>query len=261
MVIDWTILSIFVIGFFVLGGFTRGWWREAVTTVILAFLIFLLANPDIASTFIEYINKFTNTIWGFIPNGLQTTINQIIVPIFGVALPIQLDAASSRTWILILMGTLVIAVIISRLAINREPTLTGKLLGTGLGAINGFLVLSLMREYIDGRALPGGREVAQAAGFENTSSLAPPLQNMSLEIARLPSNTVLDSVIPWLIIGTGILFLFALLKSRVMVASNKDGGKKVTTRIPPFYKSPKPAPKPKNPGETPVVIVRDESKS
>ena len=246
MVVDWTILSIFVIGFFILGGFTRGWGREAVTTAILSFLIFLLANPDIASTFIGYINKFAGTLWGFIPGRLQETINQIIVPIFGVGLPIQLDASSARTWMLILMGSLVLAVIISRLAINRDPTLGGKFLGSALGAINGFLVLSLIREYVDGRALPNGRQVAQAAGFESTGDLAQPIQNISVEIAGLPSNTVLDSVIPWLIVGTGILFLFALLKSRVMVASNKDGGKKVTTRVPPFYKAPKPPPKPKS---------------
>lgn len=245
MVIDWAVLSIFVIGFFILGGFTRGWWREAVTTAILAVLIFLLANPDIASTFIGYINSFINTIWGFIPNGLQTTINQIIVPIFGVALPIQLDAASARTWILILMGSLVIAVIISRLAINREPTLTGKFLGSVLGGINGFLVLSLMREYIDGRALPGGREVAQAAGFESTGDLAQPIQNISVEIAGLPFSTVLDGVIPWLIVGTGVLFLFALLKSRVTVDHN-DNGSKIKTKVPPFYKAPKPPQKPKS---------------
>ena len=246
MVIDWTVLSIFVIGFFILGGFTRGWWREAVTTAVLSLLVFLLANPDLASTFIGYVNKIFNTIWNLIPGGLQTKINEIIAPVFYTTLPIQLDPSSAKTWLFILMGALIIAVIISRLAINREPTLTGKLLGSGLGAINGFLVLSLIREYVDGRALPEGREVAQAAGIEvvGKSSFAQPLQTMSLDIVGLPTNTVLDNVLPWLIAGMGLLFLFALFKTRVGVASNKEGGKKITTRVPPFYKAPKPPPKP-----------------
>lgn len=250
MVVDWTVLSIFVIGFFILGGFTRGWWREAVTTAILAFLVFLLANPDIASTFIGYINSFFNTIWNFIPDGLQETINQIIVPIFGVALPIQLDAASARTWMLILMGSLVVAVIFSRLAINREPTLTGKFLGSALGAINGFLVLSLIREYVDGRALPEGREVAQAAGIEviGKSDFAQPLQTMAIDIVGLPTNTVLDNVLPWLIAGMGLLFVFALFKSRVTLDRNTNGSK-LKTKVPPFYKAPKAPPKPKSADE------------
>ncbi len=249
MVIDWTVLSIFVIGFFILGGFTRGWWREAVTTAVLAMLVFLLANPDLASTFVGYVNRVLNIIYSIfsklMPSGLEETINQIAESIFGAPLPIQLDPSSARTWMFILMGALIIAVIISRLAINREPTLTGKLLGSGLGAINGFLVLSLIREYVDGRALPEGREVAQAAGIEvvGKSNFAQPLQTMSVDIVGLPTNTILDNVLPWLIAGMGLLFLFALLKTRVMVASNKDG-RKLTTRVPPFYRAPKPPPKP-----------------
>ena len=249
MVIDWTVLSIFVIGFFILGGFTRGWWREAVTTAILALLIFLLANPDLASTFIDSVNKLFasihNIFWRLIPGGLQETLNEFAVSLFGSPLPIQLDASTARTWMFILMGALVLAVIISRLAINREPTLTGKFLGSALGAINGFLVLSLIREYVDGRALPEGREVAQAAGIEvvGKSDFAQPLQTMSVDIVGLPSNTVLDNVLPWLIAGMGLLFIFALFKTRVTVDSNQNG-RKVTTRVPPFYKAPKTPPKP-----------------
>ena len=44
---------------------------------------------------------------------------------------------------------------------------TGSILGGLLGGLNGFLIINLIREYLDGRNLPGGglpTEIASAGG-------------------------------------------------------------------------------------------------
>src|SRR6185503_13202149 len=106
MQIDWTIISYLVIGFFAVIGFFRGWWKEAITTFLLALLVLLLQQPDWAQKIIDWLNQgiavalsFVATNFGFVPT-TDTTF--------------QLDAGRASTWFVILFIILGLSALIAR---------------------------------------------------------------------------------------------------------------------------------------------------
>jgi hypothetical protein len=225
MQIDWMVITYLVVGFFALVGFFRGWWKEAITTFVLIFLLILLQRPDWAITIVNFINWVIATVWQFITGLLN-------LPTTG---PLQLDPTNAGTWILILLLSLGLSGLIARItlpgATNRVPGVyytagfIGRLLGLLLGALNGFLVLNLAREYLDGRALPGGTPPETEVAISGTSAFGPASTSLSIQAVNLPSFSILDSHLPWLAIGLGLLIFLAAITNRVKVLRSKAGSK------------------------------------
>lgn len=241
MEINWTVLTYIIIIYFAFSGFSRGWWKEGVITVVLAVFIFLLQYPNLAQTLINGFNSLIATIWSFIPTEITPVVSDGLATVFAVQtggdVPWQADASDPGTWLTILAIAVGLAILFTRFSFNYAPTGFGSLLGGLMGALNGFLMINLVREYLDGRALPG-QEVAYTSQLTlvGGSSFGPASQNLSIQVGDLPRFTVLDSILPWLIIGAGILFLVAVLRSRIGVARSADG-RKIETRVPPFYRA------------------------
>ena len=63
----------------------------------------------------------------------------------------------------------------------------------------------------------------------------PASSTLAIQAVNLPSVTILDSYLPWLIIGLGILLLFVAIKTRVNIVSNNDG-RKIEDQAPYGYK-------------------------
>ena len=238
MQIDWTILSYIVIGFFAVLGFFRGWWKEAITAFFLALLVLLLQNPDWAQTVIDWLNRlivaaatFLNTLVGF-PADPQTFF--------------QLDASSPGTWLSILVFMWGLAALIGWLFLpgttNKIPskyyavTFIGRILGVLLGGINGFLIISLVREYLDGRSLPGNTTLPTEITAQGGSSYGPTLPTLTIQAVNLPSTTILDSYIPWLIIAGGFILIVIALWSRIRVVRKAGAGSKIEYTPPYGYK-------------------------
>ncbi|MCB0167144.1 MAG: hypothetical protein KDI79_23145 [Anaerolineae bacterium] len=240
MQINWTLLTYLIIIYFAVAGFSRGWWREAITTVFLAVLVFLLQNPDWAQTIIDTINSWIAAIWSYIPTGITDVVNNGLTNFFAVTTrtdnPFQLDPSAPETWFFILIIFMVLSAIIGGLGFRHQPTGFGRLLGIGMGALNGYLLLSIAREYLDGRALPGG-EVAAASevSLVGGSSFGQAASSVSIQAVNLPNITVMDSIIPWLVIGLGLLFLFAIVNTRFRFLTSNEG-RKIETQRPPFYR-------------------------
>ena len=156
MAVNWTTLSLFVIGFFVLIGFFRGWWKEAITTAFLTVLVLLLAYPSLAESLIGGINKIIELVWGWIPGSLQESLVQL----FSIkSVPPQLDAGSSTTWMVILICMLAISIIIGRFSLSGsgyQVRPLGSIFGGLLGGLNGFILMGLVTAYLQGTSLPGG---------------------------------------------------------------------------------------------------------
>jgi hypothetical protein len=241
MEINWTVLTYIAVIYFAFSGFSRGWWKEAVITVVLAFFLFLLQNPSLAQTLIDGLNNIIATIWSFIPTEITPVVSDGLATVFAVQTggsdPWQADPSDPGTWLTLLAVTVGAAILFTRFSFNYPPTGFGSLLGGLMGAVNGFLIISLVREYLDGRALPG-QEVASTSQLTlvGGSEFGPASQNLTIQVSDLPYFTVMDSILPWLVIGAGILFLIAVLRSRVGIARSADG-RKVETRVPPFYRA------------------------
>lgn len=259
MEINWTLLTYIVVIYFALSGLSRGWWKEAITTFALAILLLFLQNPDWARSFIILINQIIAAVWQYIPTGLTGFVNDGLGNFLAIetqgGAPYQIDPAAPETWFTILSIVLGAALLIGRFSFAYMPTFLGRVLGAVVGGVNGWLLLSIAREYLDGRALPGN-EVAAATSeitLVGVSSFGPPSTSLAMRATDLPSFTVMDSFLPWVVIGGSLVFLFAVFKTRLGVAKNAEGGRKIDWRVPPFYQKPK---KPQKPEKAEDVIKK-----
>ena len=233
MAVNWTALSLFIIGFFVLIGFFRGWWKEAITTAFLAVLVFLLANPDLAAWLIAGINNVIELVWGWIPNSIQ----QSLADLFQFESVPLLDASSSTTWMMILIVMLAISIIVGRFSLSGtgygvRPL--GSIFGGLLGGLNGFILMGLVTAYLQGSSLPGGggnlpTEITAQSGTAVASS------GVSIQAFNLPNINFGDSFLPYLIIIIGLAVLVMALKNRVNLV-NSNGYRKFEARPPYGYK-------------------------
>lgn len=246
MEINWTVLTYFVVGLFILNGFFRGWWKEAITTVLLVILVFFLQQPGVASSFIDIINNFLNAIWGLLPSSLVEFLRNIFENVLGIETAtngaIQADSGNGTTWLILLILFIAAASLIGRSSLPHGPGKgfavrpIGSILGGLVGGLNGLIIINLVREYLDGRNLPGGSgtlptEISMAGegGARVASS------GISVQATQLPEFTILDSFLPWIIIIAGLFIFWAALINRLGI-SNKDGFRKIDYREPFGYK-------------------------
>lgn len=235
--INVTLLTYIVVVIFAISGFYRGWWKEAITTVILAFLIFLLQIPDFARNLIDTFNMIVMMIWSIIPQ----SVKDFLTSTFGIDTSVsalQADAGSTSTWLTFLILLILGAILINRLflpgGIRRQGyaysvTPIGAVLGALLGGLNGFIIANLVLEYLTGRNLPGGAPATEIALSDGrVVAIASPAAR------NFPDFTILDSFVPWVIIGLGLLLLVAVLRTRVGIHS-KNGFRRIDYRVPYGY--------------------------
>jgi hypothetical protein len=248
--INWTILTYIVVGLFAIAGFSRGWWKEAVTTVTLVIFVILLQNPTIAQMVVDLINGAIAFIWDLLPESIQSTISSFLETIFGVETnggPLQLDPGSPGNWLMYLLLFLVITFFVSRILLPHERrgpqgvayrvTPIGAILGALLGGLNGFIILNLVQEYLFARNLPGLRlptEVAFAEGGGG-AAVARASSGLAIRAAQTPGFSLFDGVLPWILIIFGGILFFSLFRSRVGLQS-KNGFRRIVYRVPYGYR-------------------------
>jgi hypothetical protein len=226
--INWTAITYFVIGLFALSGFFSGWWKVAITTVLLVGLVLLLQNPELAQSLVGTMNSIIAWVWDLFDQTSQ---------------PPQFDAGSTTTWIIVLILAITLAILISRLmlpggvrssgvAYTVRPL--GSILGGVLGAVNGFLIINLIREYVDGRNLPpSSLQTEISAAGRGTTAMAS--SGVTFTAVDVPTITILDSFVPWIIVGLGLIVFLALLRSRLGIHSKK-GYRRIDYKAPFGYR-------------------------
>jgi hypothetical protein len=128
----------------------------------------------------------------------------------------------------ILMNRLFLPGGIRRQGYAYNVTPIGAVLGALLGGLNGFILANLTLEYLTGRALPGGRPATEIALSDGR---AVAVASSGIDF---PSFTILDSFVPWVIIGLGFLLLVAVLRTRVGI-HNRNGFRRIDYRVPYGY--------------------------
>jgi hypothetical protein len=242
MEVNWTVITYIVIGYFAFAGFSRGWWKEAITTVILVILLLFLQNPTWAETLIDIVNQIIAIIWSFLPSTIRPAVNEGLTIAFaaeGLTATPQIDPSDPETWLVILALLVGAAILIGRLSFANQPLFLGRVLGAVIGGFNGVLILSLVREYLDGRALPGQVASTSELQLVSGSTFGPPASSVSIQATDLPDLTILDSILPWIAIGLGVVFLFFLITTRFRIATSADG-RRLQAVPPPLYRMPPP---------------------
>jgi len=262
MQVDWTVITLVVITFFTLNGLFKGWWKEAVTTFTVALLVFLLKQPALATQVVSALNQGLNL--------LASLFNKVLGSVFSLSTDtIQLSATDPLTWFVLMFVLLGGASLLSKAmlpgSINGAKgqfyavSAVARLLGGLLGGFNGFLILNLAREYLDGRSLPGATQAAASASTADLTvitgnSLAKAASTLSVQAVDLPKFTIMDSVIPWAVIGFGVFLLGTMVYTRASLESKAGEGRKLTYYAPYGYSRKKVKPdEPDKPAKVQVV--------
>ncbi len=244
--VNWTTLVLLLMGLFALAGFFKGWWKEAITTVFLAVLVFLLQLPEVAGFIIGGINGIIAAIWSILPLPVIDFL-EAALGLGAEGQPPFIDAGSAQTWLVILIIFIGLAILVGRLGLPGSTrnaakfsgyvvTWPGRLLGAILGAVNAWLIVGLVRAYLDGSRLPGNEESAMQ--MMGSAATAAPASDVMIQAVDVPAASILDSFLPWLFAGIGIAVLIAALKSRYGV-HEQQGYRKVAYKAPPGYKKAK----------------------
>lgn len=235
--INWTPLVYLFIGIFALAGLYKGWWKEAITTIFLIILVFLLQLPPIAQGLINFINFIIFLLWSLLPTVWQATVADFLEAALSVDLgngPPHIDGSAPQTWIIILIIFIAAAKLVSR---SRMPgsgraadsfigyvvTWRASLLGGLLGGLNGWLIVNLVRAYLNGRNLPGGED-----------AIARIPRDVLVQIVELPSTSVTDGFFPWFFIGLSIVSFLVAFRSRVVIIKDKKDGYRQIAYNPPI---------------------------
>lgn len=214
--INWTLVAYLVVGIFAMSGFFKGWWKEAITTFFLGILIFFLAMPDAAEWFINTINDVIRFTWEQLSKLGIAILNNYFF---------QLDPSSGQTWLVILLLFIGLAIFISRAGLSgmaqggRKYTLyvvtpIGSVLGTILGGLNGFLLITLVKHYLEESNLPGSgqlpTEIVMTGGNVITTSSSGP----NILITGLLGFTWFNFLLPWFVIAFVVLTLLFIVGRR-----------------------------------------------
>lgn len=228
--IDFETFILMVVGIFGLVGFIRGWWKEALTTGLLVVLLWLLTQPTLARSIIEFINQIVRLIFSFSTAGsLQPT--ELAAAAGTVDAP-TIDPTQFQPYIIILIILIILSYFTGNVALGDVAlTPIARIFGGILGLINGFIIVSLIREYMLGRFLPDSG-VSAAAAVPGS---------LSVTVSDVPQASIMDGITPWIFILAGAFVLLLALGTRYKYTSGK-----LTRQAPLGYK----------PSKTPTVKVQ-----
>jgi hypothetical protein len=205
--IDFELLMIIVIALFALSGFLRGWWREGITTIFLVLLVIFLTQPELAGSIIEFINGLIETVSDLMGRILEPFRSETAVAAAAEAEPpIVLDPNDRTMFIIILVIMVLLSYFTSKITLGgRTVSFGGRIFGGILGAINGFLAVNLVKEFIVGRFFPETGVSAQAAAPDT----------LSISVSNVPPESVFTNTPLLLVVGLGVVVLALLLANRL----------------------------------------------
>ncbi len=204
--IDYTTILYMVMGLFALVGFFRGWLKEGLTTFFLGLLTIILTRPELAKTVFEYINGLIKLIWIVLETRGSLEVETLSAAAETVEPPITLDPENYQLYVGVLILLVALSYMTGKFAITKSLTAFSRLLGGVLGLFNGFLAISLFREYIMGLFLEPGPVTAQAVP-----------EQVSVQITGMPRQSMLmgDFPLSLVALGLGLGMLIIVLSSIV----------------------------------------------
>jgi hypothetical protein len=224
--IDYQVLTYMIVGAFGLVGFFRGWWKEAITTGLLTLLLLMLKVPTIATIIVGIMNRIVDTVWDLIQSLRESS--EFAASAVEAGPPPDVDP--QRYWIYVI--TLIVLVIasyfIGKTGLTQHGISAGaRLLGAILGFYNGFVAISLIREFVIGRFLP------DAPAFAATAT---PPSTMTVQVTNMPTGSIAEPPTVFFLIGIGLLLFIIAIASAWSIQRAK-----VSRKVPPLYGTP-PAP-------------------
>ena len=218
--VDYNVLTYMVVGVFGLVGFFRGWWKEAITAGLLTLLLVMLTVPDVATVIVNALNTAVNTVWAFIQSIRQSS--PAVASVAQVGPPPEVTPQHYWVYVFTLVVLVIASYFIGKIGLTQGLSAGSRLLGALVGFYNGFIAVSLLREYVLGRYLPGASAAA---------ATATPPSTVSVQVMNLPQTSATDHPTVFILIAVGfLLFIVAL------ITGFNVQGVKVSRKTPPLHK-------------------------
>jgi hypothetical protein len=179
MTIDYSEIVILVVVLFGIVGMMRGFFKEGVTALFVAFLAVLVRSPENGRAIIEWINEMIAFFLRFLRSGFSFDPNALAAQTVNTQ---ALDPYSYQLWIVIMVVLVAVSYAIGEATFSDKVTPLSRLLGGLLGAFNGYVLANLVRQYLVVNA-------ANQAGISATA-LSAGSQAGSIQVANVPTTTV-----------------------------------------------------------------------
>lgn len=186
--IDYSDLLVLVLAIFGIIGVMRGWYKEALTTLAVAMLAILVWQPSIAEEIVGVVNKVIALLTMFIRAGFSLDMGKIAAQT--VDPDSLLDPNSYQLYMVVTAVLLVASYLVGDLSFKGRMTPLGRLLGGLLGLCNGYVIVSLLRQY----AINYLRSKNQAFVVSD---------ELSMKLTNVPAQSIFA--------GYGIIFVFLVV--------------------------------------------------
>ncbi|HNR97106.1 MAG: Colicin V production protein [Chloroflexi bacterium ADurb.Bin180] len=165
VIISYDQMVLLIMALFMFVGAMRGFSREVVTSVGLVVLLALLAQPALAGPVVDYLSRLVRLVLAFFQSHFSVDPDVLLKYYQNAKVPF-----SSENPYAVLICALVAFVLLSygTRGHEKEASALGRLLGGVFGLLNGFLVITLFKEYVIQYLLQRSPTVAAAgrpAGF------------------------------------------------------------------------------------------------
>jgi len=199
-------MVLLVMGLFMFVGATRGLRRELVTSCVLIALLAFLVKPELAAPVVEYVGRFIRLVLAFIQGRGNLDLTKLLERYNAIELPFDADNPYLFL-IIVLVGFAVLSYGTSGAA--KGISALGRILGGLLGLFNGFMIISLIKEYVIKYFQRSAPELAVAA---------PPSQ-VSVAVRGLPPEGLLGGasqqiVLVLLVLVAGMLVIGVVVTKR-----------------------------------------------
>ena len=221
--VDYNVVAYMIVGVFGLVGFFRGWWKEAVTAGLITLLLVMLMVPSLATVIVGALNTVVDTVWNFIQSLRQSS--PAVASVAQAGPPPDVNPQRYWVYVFILVVLVLASYFIGRIGLTEGVSAGSRLLGALVGFYNGFVSVSLIREFVIGRYLPGASAAAAAA--------TPP-SSVSVQVMNMPQASATDTPTIYILIAVGfLLFIIAL------ITGFNVQGVKLSRKAPPLHKGKK----------------------
>jgi hypothetical protein len=170
-------------------GMMRGWYREGVTSLFVAFLAILVWRPEIGNAIIEWINGFLRFIVSFFRAGLTFNTAKLSAETAGIGN--ILEPTSYQLWIIITVVLVGVSYAVGEATFNGAYSPLGRLLGGVIGAANGFVIFSLVKQFL-------ANDWGYRTGISTQSA-----GEVAIQMTNVPADSFVS--------GYGIIFVLILL--------------------------------------------------
>jgi hypothetical protein len=200
-------LVLLIMALFMFVGVMRGFSREAVTTVGLAVLLALLAKPALAGPLVSYLSRLVRLIIAFFESRFSVDPDVLLKYYQEAAVPFS---SQNPYPVLIVVMALFVILSYGTRGQDKDTSALGRLLGGGFGLLNGFLVITLFKEYVIRYLMQRSPAVA-VAGKPSQFSVA---------VQGLPAQGATSGDYSWL-----LLLVIAVLVAYLLVRNGRRSAK------------------------------------